>query len=218
LVHISGSIFTTVAVALERFTATYRPHYYNQVIKNVNGHSRRLFKYTLTISALAIIFNIPKFFETEIISEAGETFVDLTSLRKNSLYITFYHCWARLLVLGLVPFSVISFLNIKIYQAIKNLQKTNEKKEACLCIILVTIVLTFFVCHLPRLILNIHETFNLDQITLCSWTPLGGFPIWSIILGRISQVLLVVNSSANFYIYCIIGANHRKYFNIKLCC
>ena len=67
MVHISGSIFTTVAVALERFTATYRPHYYNQIIKNVNGHSRRLFKYTLTISALAIIFNIPKFFETEII-------------------------------------------------------------------------------------------------------------------------------------------------------
>ena len=46
----------------------------------------------------------------------------------------------------------------------------------------------------------------------------GGFQIWEIYLGYISQVLLVINSSANFYIYCIIGANNREQFNLKFCC
>ena len=121
----------------------------------------------------------------------------------------------------------VSVLNVRIYTAIKRLRRRNERQEECLCVILVTIVVTYAVCNLPRLILNIHETFNLDQITLCKFTdlgtvakkylllltkifvPQGGIPVWAILLGYVSHVLLVISSSANFYIYCIIGASLR---------
>ena len=33
--------------------------------------------------------------------------------------------------------------------------------------------------------------------------------MWAILLGYVSHVLLVISSSANFYIYCIIGASLR---------
>ena len=38
----------------------------------------------------------------------------------DQVYVTWYINWARLLVLGLVPFSAISFLNTKIYVAIRS--------------------------------------------------------------------------------------------------
>ena len=40
--------------------------------------------------------------------------------RMDQVYVTWYINWARLLVLGLVPFSAISFLNTKIYVAIRS--------------------------------------------------------------------------------------------------
>ena len=40
-------------------------------------------------------------------------------LRMNQVYVTWYINWARLLVLGLVPFTAISLLNTRIYIAIR---------------------------------------------------------------------------------------------------
>ena len=86
------------------------------------------------------------------------------------------------------------------------------------------------------MILNLHEMFILDWIHKCRQSSLGGFPVWSIVLGFVSHVLLVpfvllptftlriplivlffsppfnstqvVNSSANLFIYCAIGARY----------
>ena len=79
------------------------------------------------------------------------------------------------------------------------------------------IVTTFFLCNLPRLILNMHEIFALDSLELCKATLLGGFPLWAIFLGYVSHVLLVINSSANLIIYCIIGAKLRQQFSSYFC-
>ena len=175
--HISmtGSIFTTVGVTVERFLAVHKPHYYNQIIKNVSTHRLRLLKYSLTISVLAVVFNIPKFLEGQVLYDEDDQPYNFPSdLRYNYFYNAVYHCWVRLIFLGIIPFALISSLNIKVYLAIKKLRKRNEKQEECLCIILITIVLVFFICNLPRLILNIHETFNLDQIYFCSQGTLLG--------------------------------------------
>ena len=41
------------------------------------------------------------------------------------------------------------------------------------------------------MILNLHEMFILDWIHECRQSSLGGFPVWSIVLGFVSHVLLV---------------------------
>ena len=41
------------------------------------------------------------------------------------------------------------------------------------------------------MILNLHEMFILDWIHKCRQSSLGGFPVWSIVLGFVSHVLLV---------------------------
>ena len=48
--------------------------------------------------------------------------------RMDQVYVTWYINWARLLVLGLVPFSAISFLNTKIYVAIRSVSHTHVRR------------------------------------------------------------------------------------------
>ena len=76
---------------------------------------RRLVQYSATIATLAVLFNIPKFFEAEVVTmEAGEGeaggWVEFTAseLRTPPLYNVLYHCWARLIVLGVLPIATVS--------------------------------------------------------------------------------------------------------------
>ena len=90
----------------------------------------RFMKYLLPVIALSILFNIPKFFEAEFVGErvsanrsdvfvdyddGGSSSIDVTALRKNPDYVIYYHNWARLAVLGIIPFVMLVYFNTKIY-------------------------------------------------------------------------------------------------------
>ena len=63
-----GSIFMTVALSLERYRAVWRPvEYHNQCI-GVNPWKRALVSYLLPVMLFSILFNIPKFFEVEVLA------------------------------------------------------------------------------------------------------------------------------------------------------
>ena len=52
----------------------------------------------------------------------------------------------------------------------------------------------------------------------CIHTDLGGFPLWSIMLGFVSHVLLTVNSSTNLLIYCwVVPACRDKMVRMLRC-
>jgi hypothetical protein len=83
----------------------------------------RFLKYLLPVISLSVLFNIPKFFEAEISFDGSQLnsteiqlpTIDITSLRKNPDYAIYYHNWARLAVLGIVPFVMLVYFNTKIY-------------------------------------------------------------------------------------------------------
>jgi hypothetical protein len=83
----------------------------------------RFLKYLLPVISLSVLFNIPKFFEAEISFDENQQnsteiqlpTIDITSLRKNPDYAIYYHNWARLAVLGIVPFVMLVYFNTKIY-------------------------------------------------------------------------------------------------------
>ena len=52
---------------------------------------------------------------------------------------------------------------------------------------------------------------------MCEDSILGGFPHWIILTGFISHVFLVINSSANLIIYCILGPKFREQFFKYFC-
>ena len=82
----------------------------------------------------------------------------------DQTYVTWYINWARLLVLGLLPFLAISCLNTRIYIAIRRRRKGRRRREDRMSVVLMLIVAVFTVCNLPRLILNLHEITVIQQV------------------------------------------------------
>ena len=61
-----GSIFMTVALALERYRAVWRPvEYHNQCV-GINPWKRVLVSYLLPVVVFSMVFTIPKLFEVEM--------------------------------------------------------------------------------------------------------------------------------------------------------
>lgn len=65
-----GSIYTTVVVALERYVAVSKP--FNVYLENTgDGHIlrwRKLSQYVGPVVAFSVFFNIPTFFEFQVVS------------------------------------------------------------------------------------------------------------------------------------------------------
>ena len=92
-------------------------------------------------------------------------------------------------------------------------RKANERKHA---IVLFIIVFMHLICHIPRFLINLHEFFILDFLreTLApvkdGQKVCASFPIWALAVTSISQCLLTLNSSSNFYIYCFTSPTFRN--------
>ena len=92
-------------------------------------------------------------------------------------------------------------------------RKANERKQA---IVLFIIIFMHLICHIPRFLINLHEFFNLDFL-IETLAPVkdgqkvcASFPIWALAVTSISQCLLTLNSSSNFYIYCFTSPTFRN--------
>ena len=76
---------------------------------------RRMWRYVLPVLAASLLLNIPTFFEAYVFqAEDGKFSLRISSLRMNPLYSSITK-WTRLFVLGLIPFAVIIYFNIKVY-------------------------------------------------------------------------------------------------------
>ena len=75
-----------------------------------------------------------------------------------------------------------------------------QAKDLQLGIILILVCVMFFVSNLPRLLLNLYELFNIDEIIECgeNFFP----PTWFICSTSVNHLLLVLNCIMNFVVYC----------------
>ena len=99
-------------------------HFFFKSMNDVRASFRRVLKYVIPVIVFAILFNIPKFFEAEVLKvtdQYGNMHLELgvTKLRKDPLYATYYSSWARSAVTGIIPFCLLAWFNMKIYQDIQ---------------------------------------------------------------------------------------------------
>lgn len=86
-------------------------------------------------------------------------------------------------------------------------------RERTLFIMLCCITFTFFFCHLPRICLNVYEFVRQEYVIICvhdfgtSWN----LPRWGRFVNEVSNALLILNSSANFVYYCLVGQAFRQH-------
>ncbi|XP_043214314.1 FMRFamide receptor-like [Amphibalanus amphitrite] len=208
----TGSTYVTVAVTVERYVAVCHPLRSRSVC--TYGRARL---YMLIISALVVLYNVPRFLEAELRplpaqdgAPDGYT-VCASALRAHPVYIAVYVVWLYLLVMYCLPFGTLLVLNTLIYRHVQVANRTRQllsrqqQREIGLATLLFAIVLLFLTCNSLAFVINIIElarstsSFDLDGATLA-------------VLTDVSTLLVNISSASNFFLYCIFGRKFRRLF------
>ena len=189
-----GSIYMTVAVSMERYLGICHPHL---------QFSRGALLFILPVVLISLVFNFPKFFETNFYGQGPYLLTESKYFIKTFNYGSGYGLWASVIVKTLIPLLSLLFLNISIFATVKGTthpQRTQARRETNTTTILFCVVLIFLLAHVPRVA---HKfLFFLEFEKKASW-------YWVTPVYRLS---LIINSSVNFVIYAMVGRNFRSEF------
>lgn len=165
-------------------------------------------KFVITVVCSSLIYNIPHFFEiyaTDCVENTG--FVSLqicpTDLRRNVLYYTIYYTYCYTVFLAVGPLLLLIALNTFV---ICNVIK-GAKNEECDTISLILVVCLFISCNTAALLVNFLE--------LALYEKLKDIIAY---LVDLSNLLVVINCTANFFVYLIFGASFRASFRRLINC
>ena len=142
-----------------------------------------------------------------------------TPIRVDPNYVLWYINVSNLVVTGVIPGVLLGFFNYKIS---KSLQRSNITRASMVSrqrhtaakhqnknssdhgrtLVLFAIVILFFVCHALRIILNIEEVANLASEGDPKTESCPILRFWAVVLIPVSNLLIQINASANFFIYC----------------
>lgn len=194
------SIYMTFLISLERYIAVCHP------LKARSFCTQARTKLSIILIVLiAIVYNIPKFFEVELwegVDEEFGTFYALgaSDFRKNGLYINIYINWCYFIFLNLIPLSGITFFNVMIYRQVQIVNRlrmkltSKELQDIKLTTMLFSVVTVFMTCNFLSVLTNILESF---------------YNIHNDRLTKVSNFCVTVNSSVNFIIYVVLVKKFR---------
>eukprot|EP00092_Neocalanus_flemingeri_P041970 GFUD01045715.1.p1 GENE.GFUD01045715.1~~GFUD01045715.1.p1 ORF type:complete len:266 (+),score=78.40 GFUD01045715.1:95-892(+) len=80
---------------------------------------------------------------------------------------------------------------------------------------LLMVVLTFLLCHSLRFVAKLYQVIILDEyldekrVAICTHAGRHPIPALWFCVANLNHVLMVLNSSLNFYIYCVVGKRFR---------
>lgn len=225
-VSLSGAIYVTIAISLERYNMVIKPFTVMSSVKKI------LFGYAIPICVLCLTYNLPKFFELTVEYSACNSMTEEknmtvgqgydseeylfemecedgvraeivpTPLRMNKLYIRYYMTYLNFIVHAVIPFAALFFLNISIYRKMslfKSTEQIDEDKKASemkLVYYNLMIVALFIFCHTVKWIPNLFE-WSLTHTD----EQHSIFPMVIKRVIQLSHLMLVINSASNFYIY-----------------
>lgn len=88
-----------------------------------------------------------------------------------------------------------------------------RKQEEFMALTFAGIVILFVICHLPRMLLDLHELATHEMSKRC------GPPFWIMPCIHFSHIMLVFHGSTKLLIYCLISSEFRKEFRcfVKEC-
>ena len=207
-IAVSSSVFITISITVERYIAIRSPFTYQARVAE-KGHCRILSSYIIPVILIAIVLNTPK------ILSIGE-FISINDISPDYKNIFIKVCiisqvFHPLTTTCLVPIILLSVLNYKIHHGSKRMVSSRLKNEVSLSKVMMTIVIVFIVLSIPRMSLALYEVSTIPNIVdchkrMCTYYISSGRWVADIFI----RYLVLLNSSANFIIYCFVGTNFRK--------
>ena len=167
--------------------------------------------------------------------QAGES-----DLARNVAYAHYYKVWSNLIITAIVPIAILIFCNLSIFlqmrKSRKEMQNSRHQRSSnqqnpednhstngsCqsadynLAMILAGIVIVFCVCHSLRVFLAFYYVSVMERTNECIVKGKeAAHPSWLYVISALNHLMLMVNSSINFIIYCAVGSKFRKVLKDK---
>ena len=143
-----------------------------------------------------------------------------TELRMDHNYVLWYINVSNIMLTAIMPIFTLGYLNFKIHASLKIFMKRrpsvsgerrNQDNDVKRTFIQLSIVIIFVLCHTLRIVLNIDQFINLNKFKEIQ--EKGCYQadrVWFRVVAPISQFLILINSSGNFFIYLFFDPTFRK--------
>ncbi|XP_071108440.1 FMRFamide receptor-like [Haliotis cracherodii] len=216
----TGSIYTVVAVNVERYIAVCHP------LKAASFCTiSRAMKTSMGVVMICVLYNIPRYFEVYLkwdwVPEFNQTMlvVGVSDMSYNYWYLTVYLVYINVIVKFIIPGVLLVILNTimvrKLYRTKPNLQKQERKgseKERFTAMVLAVVVVFLVSLAAACMELIMYEVNS--AITLDECSEICGY------ISGVSQISVVINSAVNFILFCFFGRKFRGVFVKKFlsCC
>uniref|UniRef100_A0A1I7TXI7 G_PROTEIN_RECEP_F1_2 domain-containing protein n=1 Tax=Caenorhabditis tropicalis TaxID=1561998 RepID=A0A1I7TXI7_9PELO len=200
LIAQAGSVWTYVAVTVDRFIAVSFP-----IKRRVYSTRSNSLTVLVVITAVCTLFKVPSFFEVRL-DRNGE--VVPTELRKNEFYIEFYLFYFYVTFIQLIPWTIIIFLNAIIIHKVRlayraqevmihgKMNSKREDAERKVTVMATVMTMIFIICNIPPGVNYLVDRYSKTEIYR-QRIPL-------------SNLLVCVNSASNMMIYCVFNVRFRR--------
>lgn len=215
-----ASVWLTVMLAIERYIAICHPLRAMGICTVARARGIIVFIYILSL-----LLRIPDFLKYEVRSfrepclKKDVMFQDVSVLAQNNTF-RLVTSWVDCILLAILPFSLLLFLNICLISEIHrstnylryhmatdaNVQTIITGEEIKITMMLISVVVVFFICEAPFVILGILKQLNPDTL----------FENYNL-LSYITILLLVLRSSFNFVLYCWFSEKFWNTFKKTFC-
>ena len=205
-------IWTMVLVTVDRYVYVCLPL---RAIRILTPRRRRLL--ALMVVVVAVIYNIPRFVDSCLMEFQDVCTGNIFLTRKvylprfnNTIYFDLYQYSCYIVLLYILPLACLGVLNAKLIKEIRRSRKRHveiggppEETESNATLVLVIIVIVFIVCETPELIVKILSILDRWFVSVnISMATLKNF-------STVIELLMVINSSSNFFIYLTLGNRFR---------
>ena len=214
------TVWITVLVTYTRYRAVCIPISPNQL-----NLTKQIKLQVTVLVGLAIVYNMPRFWEHQPIHNESEVHLNGNgsvneSTRSVNLgdIVAYQIIYSNILyfpIMYIIPLVSLTYLNGRLIRALKAIKRKKKamrvakSKDDNVTVIIVVIVMVFILCQTPALLNQIlWAALDQDKRTC------GYFHYY---YTRLSDILVIFNSSVNFFVYVLFGQKFRKIFVDTLC-
>ena len=191
-VSLGVGVWLTVFIAMYRYLAICKP--FSESYRHLERHGQ---KYAALVVALSTMYQL--------------THVGLRYLDHHRLITPVYEYKELVFIIDKsvmlnAPLIILTFATVKLIRAVREREKIRRginhdktPRDNSIIAILVAILVTFLVCHLPAAINGICVILQSKAIATCPWTQ-----------GSVPGILLIVNSTVNGFVYFFGNKDFRR--------